>query len=144
MTNSFLAGFNKNRQFFLEKLSYKKVFLLLFVICFLYILPIILANTFYIDDMNRTVEGYNWNRDGRFMSSNIMHLLSSQIEVVYSLFPYSTIVSTFFLALAGFVLTYSLGIKNKLHLITASLIVATCPFLLEILTYKFDCLPISL
>lgn len=144
MTNSYLAGFNKNRQLFLEKLSYKKVFLLLFVICFLYILPIILANTFYIDDMNRTVEGYNWNRDGRFMSSNIMHLLSSQIEVVYSLFPYSTIVSTFFLALTGFVLTYSLGIKNKLHLITSSLIVATCPFLLEILTYKFDCLPISL
>lgn len=144
MTNSYLIGCFKNSQSFLDKLSYKKVFLLLFAICFLYVLPIILANTFYIDDMNRTVEGYNWNRDGRFMSSNIMHLLSSQIEVVYSLFPYSTILSAFLLALVGFVLTYSLGIKDKFHLITASLIVATCPFLLEILTYKFDCLPISL
>jgi len=144
MRSNYIRNCFTSNQFFLEKLSYKKVFLLLFAICFLYILPIILANTFYIDDMNRTVEGYNWNRDGRFMSSNIMHLLSSQREVVYSLFPYSTILSTFFLALTGFVLTYSLGIKNKFHLITASLIVATCPFLLEILTYKFDCLPISL
>lgn len=144
MINSYLTGCNKSKQNFLEKLSYKKVILLLFAICFLYILPVILANTFYIDDMNRTVEGYNWNRDGRFMSSNIMHLLSGQIEVVYSLFPYSTILSTFLLGLTGFVLTYSLGIKEKSHLITASLIVATCPFLLEILTYKFDCLPISL
>lgn len=144
MINNYLTGCTKKNQFFLDKLSYKNVFILLFAVCFLYVLPIILANTFYIDDMNRTVEGYNWNRDGRFMSSTIMHLLSSQIEVVYSLFPYSTIISSFLLALTGFVLTYSLGIKDKLHLLMASIIVATCPFLLEILTYKFDCLPISL
>lgn len=127
-----------------DKLSYTKILFILFIGCFFYILPVILANTFYIDDMNRATEGYNWNRDGRFMSSNIMHFLSGQIEVVFSLFPYSTILSTFFLGVTGFLLTYSLGIKDKLQLISASLIFATCPFLLEILIYKFDCLPISL
>ncbi|WP_163431656.1 MULTISPECIES: glucosyltransferase domain-containing protein [unclassified Flavobacterium] len=129
---------------FFDKQSYSKILLILFLSCFFYILPIVLANTFYIDDMNRTVEGFNWNRDGRFISSTIMHLLSSQAQVVYSLFPYSTIFSTFLLAISGFLLSYTLGIRSKFQLFLSGLIIATCPFLLEILTYKFDCLPISL
>ncbi|WLD23445.1 glucosyltransferase domain-containing protein [Flavobacterium dauae] len=131
-------------QIWFNKLSYKKIVLILFVASFFYILPVILANTFYIDDMNRTVEGYNWNRDGRFISSKLMHLLSNQSRVVYSLFPYSTIFSTFLLSLSGFILSYILGIRDKIQLTFSGLIIATCPFLLEILTYKFDCLPISL
>lgn len=129
---------------YFAKLSFSKIFIILFVFSFFYILPITLANTFYIDDMNRTTIGYNWNRDGRFMSSVVMHLISNQVEVVYSLFPFSTIFSTFLLAFCGFLLSYLLEIRDKFHLIFASLIFATCPFLLEILTYKFDCLPISL
>lgn len=133
-----------NYKAFINSLSYKNVLLIIFVCCFFYILPVIIANTFYIDDMNRTTIGYNWNRDGRFMSSILMHFLSNQIDVVYSFFPYSTIFSTFLLALTGFLLSYILKIRDKLQLILSSLIFVTCPFLLEILTYKFDCLPISL
>lgn len=125
-------------------LPYLKVLFALLVCAFLFVLPIILANTFYIDDMNRTTEGYNWHRDGRFMSSTLMHLLSHQVEVVYSLFPFSTILSGFLLALSGFVLSYSLGIRSSFALFFSGAIFLTCPFLIELLIYKFDCLPISL
>lgn len=129
---------------FFEKLSYKKLFLLIFCVCIGYVLPILLANTYYIDDMNRTTEGYNWNRDGRFISSALMHLLSMQHEIVYSFFPYATVLSAFLLAVSGFLTAFYLGVRDKFCLFTAAVLLATCPFLLEVLTYKFDCLPIAL
>lgn len=110
----------------------------------LYVLPLVLANTHYIDDLNRSVVGYNWDQDGRFVSSKIMHLLSFQKEVVYSLYPFSNIISAVILALSGFIISYSVGVRNKLLLFIGSILLLTCPFLLEILSYRFDCIPISL
>lgn len=110
----------------------------------LYVFPIVLANTHYIDDLNRTVAGYNWDQDGRFVSSKIMHLLSFQKEIVYSLYPFSTMLSAVILAVSGFIISYSVGIRNKLMLFIGSFLLLTCPFLLEILSYRFDCIPISL
>lgn len=110
----------------------------------LYVLPIVLANTYYIDDLNRTVAGYGWNHDGRFVSSIIMHVLSFQQEVVYSLYPFSNIISAVLLSLSGFIISYSVGVRNKVMLFIGSLLLTTCPFLLEVLSYRFDCIPISL
>src|SRR5690606_41672213 len=81
---------------------------------------------------------------GRFLSSTLMQLLSHRVVVVYSLFPFSTILSGFLLALSGFVLSYSLGIRSSFALFFSGVIFLTCPFLIELLIYKFDCLPISL
>lgn len=110
----------------------------------LYVLPLILANTYYVDDLNRTVAGYNWDHDGRFASSKIMHLLSFQAEVVYSLYPYSNMLSAVLLSFSGFIIAFSLGVRRKIMLFVGSLLLTTCPFLLEILAYRFDCIPISL
>lgn len=114
------------------------------ILAVLYVLPIVLANTHYVDDLNRTVAGYNWDHDGRFVSSKTMHLLSFQKEVVYSLYPFSNIISAVILALSGFIISYSVGVRNKLMLFIGSFLLLTCPFLLEILSYRFDCIPISL
>lgn len=110
----------------------------------LYVLPLILANTYYIDDMNRTVRGYAWDHDGRFVSSLFMHLLSFHQDIVFSFYPYSIMISSFILSVTGFTITYSLGVRRKYLLFYGSILLATCPFLLEILAYRFDCLPISL
>lgn len=129
---------------FWDKITYLHLAILVAILSFLYILPVLLTNTFYIDDMNRTVEGYNWDRDARFISSEIMHRLSFQKWVVFSGFPFSTILSALLLAFTGFILSYTLGIRNKAFLLFGALLLLTCPFLLEIVWYKFDCIPISL
>lgn len=110
----------------------------------LYVFPIVLANTHYVDDLNRTVAGYGWNHDGRFISSILMHLLSFQHEAVYSLYPFSNMFSAVILAFSGFIISYSVGVRSKLMLFVGSFLLLTCPFLLEILLYRFDCIPISL
>lgn len=134
--------------FFSEKIQIlrnnKTYILLIVLLSILYVLPIVLANTHYVDDLNRTVAGYNWDHDGRFVSSKIMHLLSFQKEVVYSLYPFSNMISAVILALSGFIICYSVGVRNKLMLFIGSFLLLTCPFLLEILSYRFDCIPISL
>lgn len=130
---------------FLQNIKDNRWYILLTIsISVLYVLPIILANTYYVDDLNRTVIGYNWNHDGRYVSSSIMQLLSFQSEVVYSLFPYSNMISAIILSLSGFIISFSLGVRRKLMLFIGSLLLTTCPFLLEILSYRFDCIPISL
>lgn len=130
---------------FINTIKSNKTFIFLVAaVCLLYLLPIILANTLYVDDLNRMVEGYNWEHDGRFGSSFVMHLLSFQREIVFSLYPFSNIVSTFILALSGFLFSYAIGVRNKTQLFVGSLLLTTCPFVLEILIYRFDCIPISL
>jgi len=116
----------------------------LIVLSILYVLPLILANTYYIDDMSRTVWGYGWNHDGRYISSGIMHLLSFQSDVVYSLYPYSMMISSIILTVSGFIVSYSLGVRQRIGLFFGSFLLTSCPFLLEIMTYRFDCIPISL
>ena len=47
---------------YLQAIDRNKWFILIVIaLSVLYVLPIILANTYYIDDMNRTVAGYNWD-----------------------------------------------------------------------------------
>jgi len=142
-----MKDFLNERQFSekIQILKNNKTYILsIIILSILYVLPIVLANTHYVDDLNRTVAGYNWDHDGRFVSSKIMHLLSFQKEVVYSLYPFSNMISAVILALSGFIISYSVGVRNKLMLFIGSFLLLTCPFLLEILSYRFDCIPISL
>jgi len=132
---------NKVLQIIVENKTF--IFLLIFI-SILYALPLILANTYYVDDLNRTVAGYNWNHDGRYISSVIMHILSFQSDVVFSLYPFSMMIGSVLLSLSGLIVIYSLGVRNKTILFVGSLLLTTCPFLLEILAYRFDSIPISL
>lgn len=144
MKNNYLIVKNTLDNFWTEVVSNKIFILLLIASSFLYILPILLANTYFVDDLNRTVEGYAWNHDGRYGSSILMSLLSFQSETIYSLFPYSNIAGACILTLSGFIFCYSIGVRNKLQLFLGSLLLTTCPFIIEILLYRFDSLPISL
>lgn len=129
----------------LQTIVKNKTFLFsLIFISISYALPLILANTYYVDDLNRTVAGYAWDHDGRYISSAIMHLLSFQSDVVFSLYPFSMMIGAVILSLSGLIFTYSLGVRNKKFLFAGSLLLTTCPFLLEILAYRFDSIPISL
>src|SRR5690606_1853788 len=132
--NKMLQTIVKNKAF---------VFLLLFI-SILYAFPLILANTYYVDDLNRTVAGYAWDHDGRYVSSAIMHLLSFQSDVVFSLYPFSMMAGSVILSISVYIFASSLRVRNKTFLFAGSLLSTTCPFLLEILSYRFDSIPISL
>ncbi|MBK5721351.1 glucosyltransferase domain-containing protein [Dysgonomonas sp. Marseille-P4677] len=123
----------------------KKGLLFSVLLSLLYVLPIILANIYYIDDMGRIMHGYSWTTaDGRIITSFIMRLLSLSPYIVINLYPYYTIVSAIILGITGYLLCYLLGLEKTKSIKLTSLFLIINPFYLSNLVFKYDCLPMSL
>lgn len=121
----------------------KNWYLWIFATAIIYVLPIMLANVNYVDDMGRAVYGYGWDNDGRIFTNLFTFLLSFGNGVV-SVFPFSLILSAIILSISGMIISYVvIGLESKLQRVS-SLIFITSPFMLENLAYRFDSLPMSL
>lgn len=113
------------------------------IICLLYILPIILAGTYYTDDMGRAYRGHGWDGDGRFLANIIINLLSFGNGILSS-FPYTTIFSAIIFLFAGISVHQTIFGLDKNIKTLIPLLLVTSPFLLENLSYRYDCLPMAL
>lgn len=125
----------------------KPISYILLSIAILYVLPIILANTYYLDDMGRAVLGYSWGHDGRFIASQVAKLLSLQ-DVAISLYPFSIIISAIIIFISGTILAITLGLytpSKRFHTSQLTcLVLLISPFLLENLAFRFDSLYMAL
>lgn len=113
-----------------------KYHLFLFVIGMLYVLPIVLANVYYVDDMGRLSLGYGWDGDGRILSNIITEALSFGNGII-SIFPYSILLSSAIFVIAGSIVAEML-FENKYIKAISSLFIVTSPFMLENLSYRYD------
>ncbi len=111
----------------------------------LFVLPIILANVYFIDDMGRIIEGYGLNGPGRYFATIIMKIfVSLNLNYSYNIFPYSIIISAIIYGFIGYLISLELGLeKNKKYKIS-SLILVTSPFLLENLSYFYDSITMAI
>lgn len=109
----------------------------------LYVFPIILAGQYYVDDMSRVINGGGWDHDGRFVATYLMQVLSFG-SVIFSSFPYSTMISAVLLAFAGYSLSFIFGIEEGKKIKISSLILITSPFMLENLYYRYDSIIMAL
>lgn len=132
----------------------QKNFFWLLLVYGLYILPLILANAYYMDDNGRAVAGYAaWEFDGRPLTMLVIDILNFQwtflvgipykVEDLYrpiqDLAPYPLILGTAIFA-------YAVVLTSRKYLQTESLLLrigcqALCimnPFLLGCLAYRFD------
>lgn len=113
------------------------------IFALIYIFPLILANNYYMDDTNRIIDGSGWNEVGRNLATKIMQLLSFGNQSV-DLFPYTTILASLILALAGFYISEILQIEKNQQIKFSGLLLLTSPFMLENLSYRWDSLPMSI
>lgn len=111
-------------------------------LCILYVLPIIMADRLYVDDLGRTTLGYyGWIGNGRPLAEILMMALSfggldldiSPLPLIISVIIYS-IVSVAYVK-------NTIPNKNALITVIASLSFILNPFYLENLSYKYDALP---
>ncbi|EJT8150048.1 glucosyltransferase domain-containing protein, partial [Escherichia coli] len=109
----------------------------------LYVLPIIIANAYYIDDMGRVLSGYGWHEDGRIFATYIMQIMSFG-SLISQMAPLSTILSALIMFVAGYLLSTYLFEGDKLLIKACSLLLLTSPFFLENISYKYDSIPMSL
>lgn len=119
--------------------KYFKAFVLLMLFSLIYILPIVLANFYYIDDLGRSLSGYTgWNGNGRPIAS-LLAIVFSDRKPLMDVSPWIQIASIL-------MLNYSLALFLKKYIPKATAFQLFCVagfsylnlFLLENLSYKYD------
>ena len=119
--------------------------IVLFSLCLIYVLPIIMADRYYIDDLGRSKYGYlGWSSNGRPVADWLMSAIGFgeyQLDVS-PLFQLISIVVFVFCSFQFFK-TNMKHVMPGVAAITMFLAFAN-PFFLENLSYKFDCLPMTL
>lgn len=111
-----------------------------------FLLPTLLANTYYIDDNGRSIEGYyNWGIDGRPLAEGVMKWIMLKGGSV-DLFPLNIIISCLALAVAFSVLRAFLdkGVSLSKWTFPLPLLIAFNIFYMEPSYYRFDSITISL
>ena len=114
-----------------------------FAIYLLFILPIIRANYFYVDDLGRALSGYlRWNTVGRPFASIFMESTNFNRWAVDDLAPLPQLMAIGFLAVASAWTSLCFRIKFGFGLLPIVFIVCN-PFFLENLSYRYDSVTMS-
>ncbi|MBT1800745.1 glucosyltransferase domain-containing protein [Enterobacter kobei] len=137
-------GQNQVREIKLYKSRYGASFLItLLALCFLYILPIILADRMYGDDILRSQQGYtNWDINGRPLADLMMKGLFLFGDNIADISPLPLILGVILFSASS--LYYARTNLSEFSPYTSAVImffIIANPFFLENLSYKFDSLP---
>lgn len=122
----------------------KKYYLLPLLSAITTAIPLVLSRFDYQDDMYRTTSGYTdfWFSNGRPFSVWIYRILN-QGSITPDTTPLNFILSIAILLLAGFILSNKISSNNLVRVCCAIIFIST-PFLTSILSYKYDCLTVSI
>ena len=145
--------------FRLDELERKNFFWLLLVYG-LYVLPLILANAYYMDDLARTISGYaGWEFDGRPITMLVLDILNFQwtflegnallldmiSHPIQDIAPYPMLLGIVIFAYAVVLLSRKyLRTKSLLVLLACQTLCIMNPFMLENIAFRFDCITMFL
>ncbi|WPU25013.1 glucosyltransferase domain-containing protein [Cedecea neteri] len=116
---------------------------MLWAISFLYILPILITNSSYYDDIGRSVYGYfSWGIDGRPLSDAIFSTLDLGYPAT-DIAPFPQIMSVFLLSTLCYFIHLYLNPNHKFGWLIFTPIFLS-PFFIQNLSFRFDSLTMSL
>jgi hypothetical protein len=121
----------------------KKSLFITLLLSVIYVLPIMTADYDYLDDFGRNLFGYGWQHDGRFIAT-LLGKLWSLNSAVFSIYPFSLLLSAIVLGFTGYLLVSILKIEENKLVKWSSMLIITAPGFLGNLVFKYDCLPMSL
>ncbi|WP_313112557.1 glucosyltransferase domain-containing protein [Pseudescherichia sp.] len=121
-----------------------KLFNAFLILGVIFVLPIIIADYYYIDDLGRSIVGYSgWSSDGRPVADMVMETLGFGLPLT-DISPIPLILSIATLSLSCTLLAKSAGFKSKTAAVISLFPIIANPFFLSNLSYKFDSLTMSL
>ena len=121
-----------------------KIFNAFLVLGVIFVLPIIIADYYYIDDLGRSIVGYSgWSSDGRPVADMVMESLGFGLPLT-DISPIPLILSIATLSLSCTLLAKSAGFKSRAAAVISLFPIIANPFFLSNLSYKFDSLTMSL
>ena len=108
------------------------------VVYFLFIMPIIRVNYFYIDDLGRSLHGYTkWGAVGRPFASFVMEAINFNRWTITDLAPLPQILAVIFLSMASAWTSIFYRLRSGFGILPVAFVVCN-PFFLENLSYRFD------
>ncbi|EFN0219384.1 hypothetical protein HNH53_004198 [Escherichia fergusonii] len=111
---------------------------------FIYVLPIIIANKLYIDDLGRSADGYfRLSENGRPLADAVLHFLSFGV-VALDISPYTLLISVVVIVLSTAYFCEALGLRSRLSATILPIALLISPNFLENLSYKFDSVTMGL
>ncbi len=119
----------------------RALFAALTVMYGIYVLPILLANRLYQDDLSRSLLGVTgWNNDARPLTEQIVIWLCGG-SPINDIHPLPLLLSVLLLAytVTLYAKRYQLGDSHMFPAICIGFLVIANPFLLSNLSYRFDC-----
>ena len=123
---------------------YRAVFGAAMALFGLVLLPILAADTFYIDDLGRSLHGYlGWGRDARPLANVVMEALNLGTPLV-DLSPLPQLAAAMLFAGLAVTVARRFGLSGVWRAPLALLPLFASPFFLENLSYRFDALTMSL
>jgi hypothetical protein len=126
----------------LNKFNFRKA-APVWMVGFLYILPLIIANTQYYDDIGRSVYGYfSWGIDGRPLSDLFFMILNIGAPAT-DIAPYPQIISIFLLSTLCYVMHQNFNPEYKYGWLLFTPIFLN-PFLVQNLAFRFDSFTMTL
>lgn len=128
-------------------LSKERMVFVILLCAFMYILPLMVANTPFVDDIYRSQSGViGWKGLGRPLAELVMLLLNFNLThyFIVDLSPLPLLLSALVLSLSAFRLINYFGIKWEAASVLPFAFVIFNPFFIHNLAYKFDCLPMAL
>ncbi|EOK4145790.1 TPA: glucosyltransferase domain-containing protein [Escherichia coli] len=108
------------------------------------LLPILIANRLYVDDIGRTTHGYlSWDDNGRPLTSLIMKLVTTNSSMI-DVSPLPQLLGIILFCAAIHFLSSRIGIDNEFDRVLIVAATVSTPIILENLSYKFDALTMLL
>ncbi|EOB9998031.1 glucosyltransferase domain-containing protein [Cronobacter sakazakii] len=111
-----------------------------FIISILYILPILMAGSIYIDDNTRVFRDFGWTVDGRYLSNLVYNVLSLGNGPM-DFFPLTQIASGLILVISSAVIARAVNFSSVTAITVAIL---SSPFLVQNLSYRLDSLTMAM
>lgn len=123
----------KNRSLFLSIMS-----------GFIILLPILIANRLYVDDIGRATHGYlSWDDNGRPLTSLIMKLVTTNSSMI-DVSPLPQLLGIVLFCAAIHLLASRVGIDKEFDRVLIVAATVSTPIILENLSYRFDALTMML
>lgn len=131
-----------NQHLKISKLSFACMSFLF--LAMIYIMPVVLADRYYVDDLNRAVLGYTWwSLNGRPLADLVMIAINFNSSLS-DISPLTQIFGVLSLLIIPYYLHKVVRLKSVTITILASLSVLACPLFLETISYSFDSFPMML
>jgi hypothetical protein len=104
----------------------------------LYLLPLIISDTFHRDDIFRSIGGYtNWRSDGRVLADVFYALFTGSVNIAVDLHPLPLIIAAAFFTAIAVMVREAQGIP-AFPLCIASFCIVANPFFLANLFFRYD------